>query len=389
MLVGLDETGGQPMKNTSNSAITGSQLHEIANLYLQRYDPKTKGTSLNNSQIGDKLKIPARDIPGYVVEAVQRGIIEMYHRKDETSLEEGIMQKYKHVREVQIVDAHDDYGLLVRDLGKVGAQWLNGKLKLSQFTEAKIGVTGGESVHAVIQELHDVPRPITIAPLALFCRCHCGAPVVYDAPYIAMNLFWKTKSRNNGEDGSKAYICALPPLPKARDKAKSYSGEAWEAHEEVRSAFETATTVDIALVRVHARRNAGSILTAYERLGISEALLERCGVIGGLNFNLFDQEGKLVALKDLLSNQTNKKTKPANGTKNGLNGAAPVHPLMHEFLLACNLEHFRNMAADKSRFVVLISGGPTKFKAIKAALTAKLANVLITDRDTAKQLAQD
>ncbi|HXG14681.1 MAG TPA: sugar-binding domain-containing protein [Calidithermus sp.] len=126
----------------------------------------------------------------------------------------------------------------------------------------------------------------------------------------------------------------------------------------VRKIYDAARSVDIALVGIGqiAERTPGfcSLAEAY---GVSVRRLRELGVVGEINYQPFDAEGRLVDRPEL-------------------------RPLMRR-VLAVGGERLQELSRRPDRTVIAVAGGPAKVEAVRGALRGRFFNVLVTDEDVA------
>ena len=126
----------------------------------------------------------------------------------------------------------------------------------------------------------------------------------------------------------------------------------------VRKIYDAARSVDIALVGIGqiAERTPGfcSLAEAY---GVSVRRLRELGVVGEINYQPFDADGRLVDRPEL-------------------------RPLMRR-VLAVGGERLQELSRRPDRTVIAVAGGPAKVEAVRGALRGRFFNVLVTDEDVA------
>jgi DNA-binding transcriptional regulator LsrR (DeoR family) len=130
---------------------------------------------------------------------------------------------------------------------------------------------------------------------------------------------------------------------------------------EVRSIYEAAQTVDIALVGIGmiAEQTPGFCSLA-ESYGVSVKRLRQLGVVGEINYQPFDAGGRIVDRPEL-------------------------RVLMHR-TLSVEGSRLQMLSRRPDRHVVAIAGGRAKLDAVRGALAGRFMNVLVTDEDLAGAL---
>jgi deoxyribonucleoside regulator len=128
---------------------------------------------------------------------------------------------------------------------------------------------------------------------------------------------------------------------------------------EVRRIYEAAQTVDVALVGVGqiAEQTPGFCALA-ESYGVSVKRLREFGVVGEINYQPFDVEGRIVDQPEL-------------------------QVLMHR-VLSVSGERLQDLSRREDRYVIAVAGGRSKIDAVRGALRGRFMNVLVTDEDVAQ-----
>jgi len=130
---------------------------------------------------------------------------------------------------------------------------------------------------------------------------------------------------------------------------------------EIRTIYEAAQTVDVALVGIGLiGEQTPGFCSLAESYGLSVKRLRQFGVVGEINYQPFDAEGRIVDRPEL-------------------------RVLMRRVL---SVEGTRLQALSRrpDRHVVAIAGGRPKVDAVRGALAGRFMNVLVTDEDLAGAL---
>ena len=132
---------------------------------------------------------------------------------------------------------------------------------------------------------------------------------------------------------------------------------------EIRSIYEAAQAVDIALVGIGmiGEQTPGFCALA-ESYGVSVKRLRQLGVVGEINYQPFDAAGHTVDRPEL-------------------------RVLMHR-ILSVEVGRLQTLSRRPDRHVVAIAGGRAKLDAVRGALAGRLMNVLVTDEDLAGALVR-
>src|SRR2546422_2500362 len=130
---------------------------------------------------------------------------------------------------------------------------------------------------------------------------------------------------------------------------------------EIRSIFEAAHNVDIALTGIGLiAENTPGFCSLAESYGVSVKRLRQLGVVGEINYQPFDAEGRIVDRPEL-------------------------RVLMHR-VLSVEGSRLQALSRRPDRHVVAIAGGRPKLDPVRGALAGRFMNVLVTDEDLAGTL---
>jgi DNA-binding transcriptional regulator LsrR (DeoR family) len=129
----------------------------------------------------------------------------------------------------------------------------------------------------------------------------------------------------------------------------------------IRAIFEAAQSVDVALVGIGlVAEGTPGFCTLAEAFGLSVKRLRQLGVVGEINYQPIDAEGRIVDRPELRA-------------------------LMHR-VLSVEGERLRELARRDDRWVIAVAGGRPKLDAVQGALRGRFVNVLVTDADCAAAL---
>jgi DNA-binding transcriptional regulator LsrR (DeoR family) len=130
---------------------------------------------------------------------------------------------------------------------------------------------------------------------------------------------------------------------------------------EIRSIFEAAQNVDIALTGIGLiADNTPGFCSLAESYGVSVKRLRQLGVVGEINYQPFDAEGRIVDRSELRA-------------------------LSHR-VLSVEGHRLQALARREDRAVIAVAGGRAKVEAVRGALRGRFVNVLVTDEDCARGL---
>ena len=132
---------------------------------------------------------------------------------------------------------------------------------------------------------------------------------------------------------------------------------------EIRSIYEAAQAVDIALVGIGMTgEQTPGFCALAESYGVSVKRLRQLGVVGEINYQPFDSAGHTVDRPEL-------------------------RVLMHR-ILSVEVGRLQTLSRRPDRHVVAIAGGRAKLDAVRGALAGRFMNVLVTDEDLAAALVR-
>src|SRR2546428_717474 len=130
---------------------------------------------------------------------------------------------------------------------------------------------------------------------------------------------------------------------------------------EIRRIYEASQDVDIALVGIGLiGEQTPGFCSLAESYGVSVKRLRQLGVVGEINYQPFDAEGRIVDHPEL-------------------------RVLMHR-VLSVEGSRLQALSHRPDRHVVAIAGGRPKLDAVRGALAGRFMNVLVTDEDLAGTL---
>ena len=129
----------------------------------------------------------------------------------------------------------------------------------------------------------------------------------------------------------------------------------------IRRIYEAAQDVDIALVGIGLiGESTPGFCSLAESYGVSVKRLRQLGVVGEINYQPFDEAGRIVDRPELRA-------------------------LMRR-VLSVPGERLQALSRRDDRYVVAIAGGKAKVEAVRGAVAGRFMNVLVTDEDVAAAL---
>ena len=130
---------------------------------------------------------------------------------------------------------------------------------------------------------------------------------------------------------------------------------------EVRRIYAGAQDVTVALAGIgFIGDQTPGFCALAETYGVSVKRLRQLGVVGEINYQPFDVDGRIVDRPEL-------------------------RPLVQR-VLAVDGPHLQALSRREDRWVIAVAGGPGKLAAVRGALRGRFMNVLVTDHDVAGAL---
>ncbi len=127
---------------------------------------------------------------------------------------------------------------------------------------------------------------------------------------------------------------------------------------EVRKIYEAAQAVDVALLGIgQIGEQTPGFCSLAESYGVSVRRLREFGVVGEINYQPFDAEGRIVDEPELRA-------------------------LMRR-VLSVEGGRLQELSRQSDRYVLAVAGGRAKIDAVRGALRGRFMNVLVTDEDVA------
>lgn len=128
---------------------------------------------------------------------------------------------------------------------------------------------------------------------------------------------------------------------------------------EVRSIYDAVQNVDIALVGIgQIGEQTPGFCSLAESYGVSVRRLRELGVVGEINYQPFDVQGRIV-------------------------DQAELRALMRR-VLSVTGDRLQELSRRNDRSVIAVAGGLGKIDAVRGALRGRFMNVLVTDEDVAQ-----
>jgi DNA-binding transcriptional regulator LsrR (DeoR family) len=130
---------------------------------------------------------------------------------------------------------------------------------------------------------------------------------------------------------------------------------------EVRRIYAGAQDVDLALAGIGSiGEQTPGFCALAEAYGVSVKRLRQLGVVGEINYQPFDTDGRIVDRPELRA--------------------------LVQRVLAVDGPHLQALSRRDDRWVIAVAGGAGKIEAVRGALRGRFMNVLVTDQDVAAAL---
>lgn len=239
-------------------------------------------------------------------------------------------------------------------LGQAAANYLAGLLR----AEDTVGLSCGETVLASLLALPTRPSlRLTITQMSI----EGDANAIYQAPSTLAGLLAAKVSRDSTVVGVQ-----LPPEEIGWDRAATYDrirSSPFLRELALQACASRVLVLGIGTVRPYGRGAPQSFLRLANAATENrfEGFVEQLGLVGEVNNQVFDSQGR-------------DRTSDIPGLEDRFINLVPIAELQ------------RLTAPKEERMVIAIAAGEHKTTAIRGALENRLANVMITSRDTAEAL---
>jgi len=312
------------------------RLIKVADMY---YGEK----SLTEKEIATELKCSPNNVSKMLKEARKKNILDIrINRVHTDEIRRSLIDRFRvlDVRIAPYVPSEEGTRTLI---AREAANYFNEVLKGLK----SIGISGGRTLHQMIDHVGSTRRHITIYPLTGLWR---DLRINYVDSGALVHYLWM-----KCEDAAEAFWFPMEPIAPntdarvVRNKRLNYM-----MNPEIKAAFDAANEVDLAFIGVAPLRRESSTIRQLENIGITFERLKRkkaVGVAGGVWFN------------------------------------ANAKPVLEDYFLSVPLETFQKMVKEGKKAVV-VAGGEEKLEAIRVFLEHAVCNVLITDGRTARSLLE-
>src|SRR5919201_1144057 len=319
------------MKFLSHGGTELRQLVQCLELYYRQ--------GQSQKDIAKALGVSAPTVSRLLKRAVEEGFVRVELDLPRTQkLEAGLIQRFG-LRDAVVIAA-GGRGDVKEELGIAAAAYFEKVASNGQH----VGLSCGFTLYQTIRALHERRfRDLVLYPLSgestlklvdLFPNTLVGMMAAKYRPHVT------------------AYALPVQHLLSLREIERERQRLLRDP--EIRSIFDAAQSVDIALTGIGliAEQTPGFCSLA-ESYGVSVKRLKQLGVVGEINYQPFDSEGRIVDRPELRA-------------------------LMHR-VLSVEGERLRAMSRRDDRYVIAVAGGRAKVDAVRGALKGHFMNVLVTD----------
>ena len=300
----------------------------------------------SQKDIAQSLGVSAATVSRLLKRAFDEGLVRVELDLPRTpELEARLVERYG-LRDAVVVAA-GGRGDVKAELGVAAAEYFE-KVAANGM---RVGLSCGFTLYQTIRALHERRfRDLALYPLAgestltlvdLFPNTLVGMMAAKYRPHV------------------KAYALPVQHLLSLREIERARRRLLRDA--EVRSIYEAAQSVDIALVGIGliGEQTPGFCALA-ESYGVSVKRLRQLGVVGEINYQPFDEAGAIVDRPELRA--------------------------LARRILSVDGDRLRALSRQDDRYVIAVAGGKSKVEPVRGALRGRFMNVLVTDEDAATAL---
>jgi len=300
---------------------------------------------LKEKQIGHSLKISSTHVGRILKKAREQHIVDIrINRQHTETLRQGLIKQFE-LLDVRITQRFLDDDESRKMLAREAARYFDETVIIESFTS--IGISGGRTIHRMVDMIKPQRRNIKIYPLTGIWR---DLQISYvDSGVLVHSLWLKCL------DAAEAYWFPIEPITgrtsrvRVLDQRRKYL-----RNQQIRSIYRAAKTVDVAFIGVGPLRVESSTIKQLRNIGMTHEFLRQAGAIGiaaGVWYNKLAQ------------------------------------PVIDDYFLSVPIKAFRALVRRGKRIVV-VAGGDEKLEAIFVLLKNRVCNVLVTDSRTAYQLLE-
>jgi len=294
---------------------------------------------LTQQEISDRTSVPRQKVQRLLQKARDLEIVTFQVKNPYAnllSMERKLIEKYA-LRDAVVVPcpSSDDDDLRRKSFGKAGAFYL--ARLISQHGNSIVGLGWGDTI-AYLADYFEPPKVKTSVKIVSLIG-NLMVNVAMNPSLIVEQIARKL--------AAPSYIIWAPAITRSKRRAAVFKSEVW-----IEDVLQIASKADIILLSI----GGFSVSSSLFRMGfLSNGEFKRLkekGVVSNILGQFFDIKGNLVDDE------------------------------IHERVISIPL----HLLKERSKVVIGVGGGSSKFDGIQGALAAKYINVLITDEETAHRL---
>jgi DNA-binding transcriptional regulator LsrR (DeoR family) len=303
----------------------------------------------SQKEIAKALGVSAATVSRLVKRAFAQRLVRVELDLPRTPRLEGALSQRFGLRDAVVV-AGGGRGDLREDLGRAAAAYFEAVARHG----IRVGVSCGFTLYETIRHLHDGRfRKLVLYPLSgestlrlvdLFPNTLVGMMAAKYRPHVTAFAL------------PIQHLASITEIDRLRRRLLR--------DPEIRRIYEAAQNVHIALVGIGmiAEQTPGfcSLAESYD---VSVKRLRQLGVVGEINYQPFNAEGKIVDEPELRA--------------------------LLRRILSVGADRLQALSRRRDRYVIAIAGGQGKIDAIRGALRGRFMNVLVTDEDVASALLSE
>jgi DNA-binding transcriptional regulator LsrR (DeoR family) len=325
-----------------------SDLLEFARLYHE--------DRLTQQQIGDLYNVNKMQISRALTRAEKEGIIRVQIIAPPVEeMRRALMKRFK-LKDAIVVTPSTDFPFERQSCADRAADYFD-KL-VFDFGIKSVGLGGGHTLYGMVKALRTRERSIHIYPTAI--RGRGWAAIMTPDRAVVCAVLWS----KSGEKTSTAYNATVAPYAPFRG-IEELAERRQELFERpiIQKIFRSMKTVECVFTTLgtadddvnYRKESPQASLNMLKSSGITPKYLRSLGIVGEVSYNYFDGVGN---------------TKPEWDTA-----------------ISLGVDHLKKMVSEDKQVVII--AGRYKEKALKAALSSGMGNVVITDARTARMLLDD
>ena len=303
----------------------------------------------SQKEIAKTLGVSAATVSRLVKRAFAQGLVRVeLDLPRMPRLEAALIQRYG-LRDAVVVAA-GGRGDLREEIGRAAAAYFEAVARHG----IEVGISCGFTLYETVRQLHDRRfRNLVLYPLSgestlrlvdLFANTLVGMMAAKYRPHVTAFAL------------PVQHLASIAEIERVRRRLMRDPG--------IRRIYEAAQTVHVALVGIGmiAEQTPGfcSLAESYD---VSVKRLRQLGVVGEINYQPVNAEGRIV-------------------------DAPELRALMRR-ILSVGADRLQALSRRRDRYVIAIAGGRPKIEAIRGALQGRFMNVLVTDEDVASELTSE